>query len=83
MPVGPRKVLLSPIGKPIEGFPDPPPGDAPSNLESFGIHLLTANPQTTITPTCLGDPPVDHDRLNAHPGYKAIRVKEKHHLSEL
>ncbi|GFV23982.1 hypothetical protein TNCV_1316361 [Trichonephila clavipes] len=41
--------------------------------ECFDIHLLTANPQA-VTPTCLGGPPVNRNRLDVHPGYKGLQL---------
>ncbi|GFU92527.1 hypothetical protein TNCV_4794561 [Trichonephila clavipes] len=49
-------------------------------LNPLNIHLLTANSQA-VTPTCLGGPAVDRDRLNFHPGFKTSLRREVNCIS--
>ncbi|GFV40208.1 hypothetical protein TNCV_3823081 [Trichonephila clavipes] len=70
----PPLTCLSKLRRPMNGSVEDLVCILSANLEYCGIQqLLTANHQA-VTPKCLGNPPVDHDRLNAQPGHQSNTI---------
>ncbi|GFV40268.1 hypothetical protein TNCV_2089941 [Trichonephila clavipes] len=49
----------------------------------FVLYARLTSYVKTVTPKCLGGPPVDHGRLNAYPGYMLSTFKELRATREL